>query len=586
MRHPFCQSAVALASVLLISAQTADQALDSISVRVRSEMVVIDFIPTDVRGEFVTDLRPEDLVLKEDGKEQEIVYFQRFDHSRPVIRIDGEPLLPNSSAEFGAPPEITRLVFLLDLQTMPAGDMVYARQQISDFIRRHRRPQQQYLLATAGFDLRVRVPFTDDLDSLVTALESLPLESDTRVDEIRFTAFMEEIEAFFQIAPTIGLFAMQPAESAVQSGRAFLQELEHRLTRMSGSAIALVRMLRPLPGRKHVVLLSGGYPLEAAQSLRDIIRERMELARPGMPSAERAQLSVLLGQLQKLNLENHLRRLIDEANRSQVSLYCVDSRGLMPAQGNPEAHRGRSGLQHRTLYHRFASLDILEPQDFLASLARESGGRHFFNNNDLTIGVARALADASQYYVLAYRPKSARRAGRFHRVKLEPRRAGVEIQYRRGYFQLDDSQLNRSEVLNAFQHPFLYRDFDFRVEVDQAGSETRVTTHIPTSALSFAPGQDDGMFRCPLDTYGVLVDLKTGRWLEGKLQFAKSHSLEVNRIRLAEVRQVDFVTTTSSFEAPPGEYVLITVVRQSTAGRMSAITRPLTIPAGEPGTPH
>ena len=137
---------------------------------------------------------------------------------------------------------------------------------------------------------------------------------------------------------------------------------------------------------------------------------------------EQSQMGMILGRLREPSILYRLRDLVDEANRSQVSIYSVDTRGLVPTAGVPPAHRGRSGMQHRTLYQNFAARDVAAPQDFLVSLAKESGGVPFLNNNDLTRGIARALQDSARYYLLAYRPSSPRREGRYHRLRVRVNR--------------------------------------------------------------------------------------------------------------------------------------------------------------------
>ncbi len=563
-------------TVALAASAWAAQDPDSVSLRVRSDLVVLDLVATDAGGNFVADLTPAELLLTENGRRQEITYFRLHDHWNGTSGPDAADLLPGDPVDFAAPTEAARLIFVLDLQTIGANELIYSRRQINEFLDRYHRPGRSYMLATVGFDLKVRTPLAEDVEALRRELDRLPLESDSRVDETRFAGFMEEIEPFFQVAPLGGLFALQPAESAVLVARGFLQTLEQRVARVTAGCRLLMRLLRPLPGRKHVVLFSGGYPSEAAQTLKDIIRERMHIARPNLASFEREQMSVLLGQLQNLNLQGELRQIIDEANRSQVSLYCVDARGLIPAQGAPEAHRGRSGLQHRTLYHRFAGLDISSPQDFLVGLSSESGGVAFLNSNDLTKGMVQALSDASRYYLLAYRPQVSGRSAKYRRIRLESTRPGLRLRYRRGYLAADDpSDALRSDILAALHNPELFRDFEVRVEIREEGAGATVTTHVPTRALAFARATEPDMYRCPLETYGVLVDLRTGKWLDGQLQFAKVHELRVNSRQLERVRQVDYVSSESALNAPPGAYLLIVVVRQSTAGRIAAWSQPL-----------
>lgn len=562
-------SALLLASLPPLSAQETELS----SWRIRSDLIVLDVIPTGRNGEFLGDLTLEDFEVREDGKVQDLVYCQLVEaDSGGEDGSAGRTGTTPGAVEFGKPSG-TRLVFLLDLETVSASDLHFARNQIRDFLQEHRSAGHHYMLASVGRGLRILLPFTDDIERVMEALDSITGASDSRADESSLTAFMAEIEAYFQIAPRDRLYVLQPVEAAVDAASSFLARLENRVARITAETATLARYLRSLPGRKHLVFYSSGYPMTASREVGQIIRERMMIARPDLDSGEQSEMGMILGRLREPSILNRLRDLVDEANRSQVSIYSVDTRGLVPTAGVPPAHRGRSGMQHRTLYQNFAAHDVAAPQDFLVSLAKESGGVPFLNNNDLTRGIVRAVEDSTRYYLLAYRPTSPRREGRYHRLRVKVSRPGVELQFRRGYLEVDGLKVAQEEVLNALRFPTLFQSFEFRVDVEQEGSVSRISTHVPTRVLDFSLGSEPGTFRCPVETYGVLVEPDTGRWLTPGPQFAKQHRIEGNRELIDKIQGVDYVTSVSEVEAPPGDYQLVVVVRQSLAGQLSAMVR-------------
>ncbi len=50
------------------------------------------------------------------------------------------------------------------------------------------------------------------------------------------------------------------------------------------------------------------------------------------------------------------------------------------------------------------SAEIFDKQEGLAFLAEETGGRTFFNNNDINKGLEKALEDQKGYYLIGYQP--------------------------------------------------------------------------------------------------------------------------------------------------------------------------------------
>jgi hypothetical protein len=67
-------------------------------------------------------------------------------------------------------------------------------------------------------------------------------------------------------------------------------------------------------------------------------------------------------------------------------------------------------------------------------LADRTGGRAFYNTNDITGAIHRAIDDSRVTYVLNYYPNHNQWDGRFREIKVKVNRPGVEVRSRRGYF--------------------------------------------------------------------------------------------------------------------------------------------------------
>jgi VWFA-related protein len=116
--------------------------------------------------------------------------------------------------------------------------------------------------------------------------------------------------------------------------------------------------------------------------------------------------------------------LIDVANRSNVSFYPVDSRGLA-ASDTPMGGPERSPAYEIQRVRRRV--------EGLQTLAVDTDGIAVINTNDIDTGLKRIVADMSSYYLVGYYTKNAKLDGRFRKITVRVKRPGVSVRARRGY---------------------------------------------------------------------------------------------------------------------------------------------------------
>lgn len=151
-------------------------------------------------------------------------------------------------------------------------------------------------------------------------------------------------------------------------------------------------------------------------------------------------------QLAMLDNEQTYRRLLDEANRSNVSFYPIDPRGLAvfdtpfdvvspgplgtPAQPSSAAgDMGRLG----------ARLDTLR------NLASATDGT-MTETNDLTGGLKKIAQDLSEYYLLGYRSTNGKLDGKFRKITVRAKRPGVVVRARRGYLAPTEAEVKAANL--------------------------------------------------------------------------------------------------------------------------------------------
>jgi VWFA-related protein len=541
-----------------------------ISIRVRSEAVILDLIVTDRDGNLIRDLRPQDIEVYEDGKKQAIEFFSLAgepENDRELLQTIETGVEARDPWSFSAPSKNPAIVILIDLGGIETEDVRRVRDHIEEFLLKHLESDTQYLLATTGLGLQIRQPFTTDPEKMRTALEGLQVVGSP--GRFSYLVFLDELERIFEFRFVRDSFAdfMQNVAVAIGKAATMLTAMEQRVISVTGDLRTLSSYLQQLPGRKHVVFYSSGYPLQPTATILDILRRRVESVRGNeLTSSQRAELSARMAMLQKREMYGLMQSTLDQLNRSQVSVYAVDARGLLSLQIPPE--RRHSVLEKTGRQLHYASADLFEPQDFLVSLASGTGGISFLNNNDLERGLDAAYRDASQYYLLAYQPKSKRRKGKFHKIRVKVKRKDVNLRYRTGYIETPDEEAVRSEIYTALRHPWLYDGPDLRLEVETEGRALIIKTHFPTKALNFSSRGEE--LSCALEAYGVLVD-GDGRWASGDLLFARQHHFQIQKSQLEELRKVDYVTSESSVFIPRDRgSTLVVVVRQGPTAEIAS----------------
>ena len=139
------------------------------------------------------------------------------------------------------------------------------------------------------------------------------------------------------------------------------------------------------------------------------------------------------------NVDTHeeFYRMIDIANRANVSFYPIDAAGLRASD-------------HLMDLPQAAGQRILETQlATVRSLAENTDGIVVSDTNNLGAGARRIVDDLSSYYLLGYYSTNARPDGKFHKITVRVKRSGVEVRARRGYLAPSVAELAATRAAAA-----------------------------------------------------------------------------------------------------------------------------------------
>jgi VWFA-related protein len=154
--------------------------------------------------------------------------------------------------------------------------------------------------------------------------------------------------------------------------------------------------------------------------------------------------------LAQLDDAGQFEMLLNRANRSNVTFYPIDPRGL-PVFDTPidQFRTGRPAPGQDTLPPLSVDGATLRArQTSLRDLAAATDGIAVLNTNDLESGLRRVTADLSSYYLLAYY-STGKLDGKFHSIRVRVKRPGVQVRARRGYLAATEAEVRRASIAAA-----------------------------------------------------------------------------------------------------------------------------------------
>jgi VWFA-related protein len=122
------------------------------------------------------------------------------------------------------------------------------------------------------------------------------------------------------------------------------------------------------------------------------------------------------------DLARELGELTRQANRSNVTMYTIDPRGLV----------GMGDIDQQVDPSQWNEF-VRKSQDSLRVIAEETGGYAMVNMNDFSKGLKRIDAETSDYYVLGYYSKNPDATRRRRQVEVKITRKGANPWFRKEY---------------------------------------------------------------------------------------------------------------------------------------------------------
>jgi VWFA-related protein len=555
--------ALACSMVVLAQPRDKDKEKDDsseIKFTARAELVLVPTLVTDKAGNHITGLKKEDFTVLENGAEQKIATFEEITSDAHRY---SRPRNPNEFSNAVTGPASNRRITLLVLDFINTRftDQAYARKDLLKYLTEsvdQREPTALYTLTRSG--IHVIHDFATDPRVLVAALHKVKGDAYQIVDS------PEDVEALTGSASPDGSAGVDPG--AVQSEaqriqtmmedselnfQAFQQRLAITYTLEGMQQIA--QALAGFPGRKSLIWASGGFPFSVSDNT-------MQLAPAGRDSL-----------VDVLPLYEHTWQLLNDA---QIALYPVDVKGLQVV-GVPSASVSRPG----TNYARNMTTRNLDTQGAFQTFAAMTGGRAYYNSNDLVKGFRNAVNDSSEYYMLGYYLDRSKTKAGWRKLAVKVKREHVDVRARSGFFvthaTTDPENSRNSDLSSALQSPLDYTSLPLVARLDkiEAGKEPG-KKHV-NYEMHLAP---DAAFIDSADNNHVVLDFMVMvKTPEGKVAdppSGKKIDAHLSAEKLAAIRQKGLAYG-GAVDLAPGEYTVRFVVRDDLSGRIGSVAGPLKV---------
>jgi VWFA-related protein len=237
--------------------QPSSQQAPPVVIKQESRLVLVDAVVTDKKGNYVRDLKQSDFKVYEDNKEQSISSFSSG--AEGAVQASGQKRY---------------LILFFDNSTMQAPDQIQARNAANKFIAANANADHLMAVVDFGGALRIVQNFTANAELLRAAVAGVKNSS---VNPNATTSGIQPVTV-----ASSGLTSLSTAEADF-GARSMLMAVR-----------SLAKNLRSVPGRKMVILFSGGFALNAQS-------------------------------------ESELTATIDACNKANVAIYALDARGLVAA---------------------------------------------------------------------------------------------------------------------------------------------------------------------------------------------------------------------------------------------------------------
>src|SRR5277367_310868 len=533
-------------------AQQAAAHQSSAVLRSSSDLVRIDVEVTDKSGKPIKGLTANQFTITDEGKPQAITSFSfadieaietaTADETKPiVVAVDNDgPNSPSADAISDALRDRRLIVLFFDLTSMQTDDLIRAHDAADKFVKQQMTKADVVAVVVFSTRINVLANFTNDRTVLGKAIAQLTPDNSSNLASPLYAA---AANGEYDVQEYTGA-AYTPDETEFN-----VFNTDQKLAAVEG----LADVLGGIPGRKAIVEFTGGSTQTGEEN------------------------------------RTQLRAATDAANRADVSIYSIDSRGLLAAPPGGDvttnAATGTSMFTGASVFHQTDQRE--DSRDTLATLSTDTGGKAFFDLGDLSDAFPAIQRDNGGYYLVGYNlGADVKHDGRWRAIRVKVNVPGAHVRYRDGYYaprdfqhlEKEDRDQQLADAINSdhpvVELPVAVETGIFRLSATQA--YIPIAAKIAASALDWAQKHDKQ--HAEFD-FAVEVRAVPSGQIVAQLHDTIQVNLEAEHFE--QVRHSNLLYQGGMVLAP-GNYRLKFVARENESGKIGTFEQNLVVPAAQP----
>jgi VWFA-related protein len=429
--------------------------------KAESHAVVVDVVVTK-GDEAVTGLHKQDFQVLEDGKSVTVDFFE--EHTAKTLPPGAVPPLvkmpPNVYTNVPPAPESDSVnVLLLDTLNTDRPDQAYVHQQMINFLKTMQ-PGLRVAVFVLGSKLRMVQGFTTDSSVLRDAINDkkngISMEADTSVTR-SLQDKLDDIEDKGRLA-TMQMGAEGLAALGAWQANFAGYQSDQRVAMTLEALNYLGRYLAGVPGRKNLIWFSSSFPVTIFPN-----------AKGKQPFAEIREYSAAL------------KETADMLTVSKVAVYPIGAEGMMVQHLLESSVAGPTDVEGGEVNSRSGAIPPTRPVEFMTpytnenaaradkimameQLAADTGGKAFYNTNDLNAAMMHAMQNGAHYYTLVYTPTNKKMDGAYRKIEVKTTAGKYNLAYRRGY-NADDTLTADTKLETDPLHALLMRGMPSSTQV-------------------------------------------------------------------------------------------------------------------------
>jgi VWFA-related protein len=562
-------------------------------IRITTDLVQTGVVVVDKQGSFVEGLKPEEFVLKVDGRQVTPAFFERViagtareDKVESSVAKGATAPAPATAATYRG----RTIIFFIDDLHLSADSVQRTKKAILEFVDNEMSFEDQVAIASPSGQIGFLQRFSDlkpvvraavnrlnHKPYLVRDQEQVPMseyqairieQGDSSAIEYFSTKLIEatNVRVPGGIGPppsgpnqerrrTTGMTPETAKRVVSDRANLLVRQSESVTSATLGSLESLMRSVGQMTGRKLVFLISDGFFLNDRNT----------------------------------GFNNKVSRIADAAVRGNLVIYSVDARGLV---GTTDASSNRADPLGQL--SRANVGELAASQDGMNSLAVDSGGKAFFNRGALNDAIKEALRETSNYYLLAWRPNSEdQKSSSFKRVEVSiPSRPDLSVRVARGFFSSEpkpektesdantaaaenvDTKNVTGALMTALAAPSARTGLPTKlfvsfVDVPGSGPVLTAATQMATEGLGYG---SDGKHPAAIDLAGVVLND------QGKQAGSFKTRLNVNPLAATATAQEPSVIYSHKLPLKPGIYQVRVAARDEKSGSVGSSAQWIDIP--------